>query len=182
MLFFHAGIKTRCGVYIQLVYITVSVVQITYFDPFQQYLSNRKQAILFITQKHKTMNTAKNILSQNCPRCRKGKLFVAKTYDLKNFNKMHDQCSVCAQRFELEPSFYFGAMYISYAQQVALFAIITVVISTLFAEADIIWYIISIAGFSLILFPFTFRLSRSIWIHLFVKYNAALRPDLQQSS
>lgn len=84
---------------------------------------------------------------------------------------MYEKCPSCGQRFELEPSFYFGAMYVSYAQQVAWFVVVFISIEVLFSGTDLVWYLVSVGVLSIVLFPFTFRLSRSIWIHFFVKYD-----------
>ncbi|MBV6647485.1 MAG: DUF983 domain-containing protein [Cyclobacteriaceae bacterium] len=120
---------------------------------------------------HRTSGILKNILYQRCPKCRKGNLFVNQVYNLKGFSRMYEKCPSCGQRFELEPSFYFGAMYVSYAQQVAWFVVVFISIEVLFSGTDLVWYLVSVGVLSIVLFPFTFRLSRSIWIHFFVKYD-----------
>lgn len=85
---------------------------------------------------------------------------------------MPDKCPHCGQRYELEPSFFYGALYVSYALQVAIFATVSVAVSVLAPEAPTSWYLIGVAGAALILFPLVIRLSRSIWIHFFVKYDS----------
>lgn len=109
-------------------------------------------------------------VSQKCPRCRKGELFYSGTYDLKNFTKMRDECPVCGQQYMLEPSFYDGAMYVSYALQVALFVSVFVAIQVLYPDAEVGWYIGGIIGLVVLLYPLIFRLARSFWIHFFVSY------------
>ncbi|MGB3467761.1 MAG: DUF983 domain-containing protein [Cyclobacteriaceae bacterium] len=109
-------------------------------------------------------------LSQKCPRCRKGELFYSSTYDLKRFTKMRDECPNCHQSYVLEPSFYDGAMYVSYALQVALFVSVFVAIQVLYPEAPVGWYIAGIIGLVVVLYPLIFRLARSFWIHFFVNY------------
>ena len=42
------------------------------------------------------------------------------SYNLKQFMKMNDRCPACAQYLEIEPGFYYGTAYISYAMTVAL--------------------------------------------------------------
>jgi hypothetical protein len=77
-----------------------------------------------------------------------------------------------------EPSFFDGAMYISYAMQVALIITVFVALNVLgFAE---LWLIITLSiGLSLIMIPITFRLSRSAYINLFVKYNPDNRSEYE---
>lgn len=112
-----------------------------------------------------------SVLSQNCPRCRKGKLFAHGPYHLRKFFLMNDSCSCCGQTFHLEPSFYDGAMYVSYAIQVALFVTVFVALSVLHPQAGLAWHIGGITSLVIVFSPMTYRLSRSLWIHFFVKYN-----------
>ena len=84
--------------------------------------------------------------------------------------KMEQRCSHCNQVYHLEPSFYYGALYVSYGLQVALFATIAVAISVLFDDAPTSWYLGGVTIAAVVLFPVIYRLSRSIWIHFFVKY------------
>jgi len=112
-----------------------------------------------------------SIATQKCPSCRKGKMFVGHPYNLKTFNKMHDKCSNCGSSFDLEPGFYMGAMYVSYAIQIAVFALIFILSQIFYSEAGIAWYAIWIIGIILLSFPIIFRVSRSIWLHIFVPFN-----------
>ncbi|MCT4622055.1 MAG: DUF983 domain-containing protein [Schleiferiaceae bacterium] len=111
------------------------------------------------------------ITRMKCPRCHEGDLFESKNaYDFKNMAKMHEECPVCKQSFSPEPNFYYGAMYVSYAYSVALFVAVYV-ISAVFLDLGI-WATISLlAGVLLVLSPYLFRLSRSTYIHIFVKYD-----------
>lgn len=113
-----------------------------------------------------------SIFKQKCPRCRQGDLFVSHAYDLPRFTKMHEKCPNCGLRYELEPSFFYGAMYVSYAFQIAVFVAVFVAIQVLYPEADTWVYILGVVGSILLLFPLIIRLSRTIWIHIFVKYRA----------
>lgn len=114
-----------------------------------------------------------SIIQLRCPRCRQGKLFSHKAYNLKHFNKMHEKCSCCGKHYMLEPSFFEGAMYVSYAIQVAIFITVFTAVSILAPERPpIILYIAPTISAVVLLAPVTFRLSRSVWIHFFVKYDA----------
>ncbi|MEO0066520.1 MAG: hypothetical protein RI983_1846, partial [Bacteroidota bacterium] len=61
-------------------------------------------------------------LSNKCPRCREGELFVRKSaYGLKgSATEMYEICPVCHQPTEIEVGFYYGTGYVSYALSVAL--------------------------------------------------------------
>lgn len=70
----------------------------------------------------------------------------------------------------MEPSFYFGAMYVNYAIAVALFVAIFI-ISKVFLGFSILHSFITVIIISLLLTPISLRLSRIIWINFFVSYN-----------
>ena len=69
----------------------------------------------------------------------------------------------------LEPSFFYGAMYINYAITVGL-SILVFLISKLIFEGSLLLSFIAIIFSLLLLTPVNLRLSRIIWIHLFVQY------------
>lgn len=110
------------------------------------------------------------IAKGKCPRCHEGEMFPNHNpYDLKHMTDINSECDVCGQTFEPEPNFYYGAMYVSYAYTVAIF-VASYVISSLILNLGI-WYVIgSTVGSLIILSPFVFRLSRTTWLHINVKY------------
>lgn len=114
-----------------------------------------------------------SILGQRCPRCREGEMFQSGAYNLTSFTKMHKSCGSCGHTFESEPGFFMGAMYVSYAFQVAIVVTTFVAITILIEDAPVWLYLTTILAMAALLFPMIFRLSRSIWIHLFVEY----KPD-----
>ena len=82
---------------------------------------------------------------------------------------MPERCEVCGQKYELETGFFYGAMYVSYALTIALSVALWVAISVF---VDITWwlfFIIDVAVLVLIA-PYIFKLSRSVWINFFVHY------------
>jgi uncharacterized protein (DUF983 family) len=113
----------------------------------------------------------KNILSFKCPRCHQGELFAFKWYDLKNSNKMHSNCSVCQQRTELEPGFYHGTGYVSYALTVG-FSIVTFILWELitgytFKNKELFWWLPLNISALILMQPWLMRLSRVIWLTAF---------------
>lgn len=109
-----------------------------------------------------------SILHHRCPRCHNGKLFSAAAYS-KHFSKMPEQCSSCGLHYNPEPSFYTGAMYVSYALQVALFTTVYVALRVLFNPSTEV-YIITTMALAVLLLPVTLRLSRAIYINFFYSY------------
>ena len=85
--------------------------------------------------------------------------------------KINDSCSHCGTKYRIEPSFFFGAMYVSYAVGIA-FAVAAFIISFLLFETSLITSFISIVGTMIIFLPVIIRLSRNIWINFFIHYNA----------
>ena len=83
---------------------------------------------------------------------------------------MFDTCSHCGLKYKMEPSFFYGAMYVSYAVGVA-FAVAAFVVSFFFFKADLVTVFISIVLTLIAFLPVIIRLSRNIWINFFVKYN-----------
>ena len=69
----------------------------------------------------------------------------------------------------IEPAFYFGALYVSYAITVAV-CIITFIISKLLIGLPI-YHLLLVVFIVLILFiPINLRLSRILWINMFINY------------
>ncbi len=113
-----------------------------------------------------------SILNGKCPRCHKGDLYKNNhPYQFKDFGKTHTHCSACGLKYEKEPGFFYGAMYVSYALTVAFSVAIAVAIYVLFREASYVVYMISILVGLVVLMPLSFRLSRTIWINFFQRYD-----------
>ncbi len=112
------------------------------------------------------------IIKGECPQCHQGKMFNYPAYDLRSFGKANTTCSVCGLHFEIEPGFFIGAMYVSYAMNVGLF-LTTVFVLYFFFNDPVLWiYIASVTSLSLLAYPLIFRYSRILFLHIFggVKY------------
>lgn len=107
-----------------------------------------------------------------CPRCQQGDLFETGTFTFRKPFHMPDVCSICTQKYYPEPGYYYGAMFMSY-------------IITSFFSLGLVGICILVFGWSVeasfalllvmigIFFVWFFRTSRSAWIHMTVKYDAA---------
>ncbi len=86
---------------------------------------------------------------------------------------MNVTCEVCGLRFEVEPGFFYGSMYVSYGFSVGIFLLTWVGISLLFNDPGIWTYIITVIVIAAITYPFNVRLSRMIMLHAFggIKYD-----------
>ena len=97
-------------------------------------------------------------LQQRCPRCRQGLIFRGPI-------TMNDYCPVCRLRFEREPGYFLGAMYISYPLSLPILGLLTLLGSWLLPGWRI-EFIILLSGFAFIPFvPLVFRYSRVLWIY-----------------
>lgn len=118
------------------------------------------------------------ILQARCPRCREGKLFTHPWWNITKFDNMPERCPHCGVRYEVEPGFFYGAMFVSYGFSVAIMVALGVGIYVLFNDPDNIWigYILPITLLSLLAVPFNFRISRNLFIHLFsgISYDPTL--------
>ena len=112
-----------------------------------------------------------SILTGSCPRCQNESMYLDKNpLHFSKILKMHEKCSHCDLTYQIEPSFFYGAMYVSYGLNVAL-SIAAFVISYLFIHSSLKTSFISIIVSNIILFPFVLRWSRNIYINLFVSFD-----------
>ena len=113
-----------------------------------------------------------SIFKGKCPVCHEGDVYTSnQIYNIKEFDKMHENCSVCGHKYEIENGFFYGAMYVSYAMTVA-FSVAAFILTYLFyPNAAYYHYIISIVLAVFLLAPITYRGSRVIWMNFFTKYN-----------
>ncbi|MNK00421.1 hypothetical protein D3C87_182050 [compost metagenome] len=111
------------------------------------------------------MSKFKPILDGACPICGKGKIFETKgsLFHMKA-PKMHERCSECNYRFDKEPGYFFGAMYISYGLAVAELLPVFLVLSWFIPLGWI--FAVMLVVLMLTMF-FNFRVSRVLWIHIF---------------
>lgn len=130
-----------------------------------------------MTDKKKAPPYLLSVLTNKCPRCRQGNLFTHKSAysNLKNNVKMNDHCSVCGQPTEIEVGFYYGTGYVSYALTVA-FSVATfiawwVLIGISLDDNSIFWWLGINSVTMIALQPLLMRLSRSLWLSWFVKYD-----------
>jgi uncharacterized protein (DUF983 family) len=84
--------------------------------------------------------------------------------------KMHENCSHCGLKYQIEPSFFYGAMYVSYGLNVATGIAAFIISFVIFGSSLKVAFIAIIASL-IVLFPFVLRWSRNIYINMFVSYD-----------
>jgi hypothetical protein len=88
---------------------------------------------------------------------------------------MNKNCSVCGQPMELEIGFYYGTSYVSYALtvliSVASLVAWYIIIGMSTSDNRFFWWLGLNSVFLILLQPWLMRISRSIWISFFVRYD-----------
>jgi len=120
------------------------------------------------------------MLHAKCPRCRRGDMFSGNAYSLTT-NKINEDCPRCGMHFEIEPGYFYAAMYVSYALNVGAscaFALITYLVTN---NTTSPWlYTGVIIGGCFLLAPVFFRTSRVLllyWLSPKIHYQPYLDVD-----
>jgi len=104
------------------------------------------------------MSVAYAIVKGKCPRCGQGTIF-------QRFFVMHPQCPVCGLKFQREPGYFLGAMYISY-----FLSLVCLLAFFLPLHHFVHQPLSTVLGVSVLLYlplaPFVFRYSRIVWIYI----------------
>jgi len=115
-----------------------------------------------------------SIFTGYCPKCHQESMYSNKNpYHLSEVLLINEKCSHCKTKYRIEPSFFYGAMYVSYGVGIA-FAVAAFVISHFVFEASIHLIFISIIGTLVVFAPLIMRLSRNIWINIFMNFDKSL--------
>ncbi|WP_299605826.1 DUF983 domain-containing protein [Aquimarina litoralis] len=111
-----------------------------------------------------------SIFTGTCPVCQNESMYKEQNpYKLGRIFQMHERCSHCNTKYKIEPSFFYGAMYVSYGVGIA-FAVAAFVIGNLILKFNLLQSFFIIVGTLIVFFPVILRLSRNIWINLFMHY------------
>src|ERR1700755_2724087 len=120
----------------------------------------------------KTLNVVKDMvpsefkaaLHAKCPKCRTGNMFTGPMYSFGT-QKMNPSCPHCNFTFEIEPGYFYVAMFVSYAMNVAEMVTLAIATSVLTGSTSRWLYISILLGRSCILSPYHFRYSRVILLY-----------------
>jgi uncharacterized protein (DUF983 family) len=118
-----------------------------------------------------------SVLHGVCPRCQQEKVFRYGPYQNFDFTTMHGRCAACGQAFAPEPDFYQGAMYVSYGLSTGLFLAVGVLM-LFYLELGYLVTFSTIGVVAVALLPVLFRVSRLVWLNLFVNY----KPGVSRQS
>lgn len=111
------------------------------------------------------MNFVQKVVSGSCPQCENEKVFSSSgNILLLKAPKMEDSCSNCGHKYEIEPGFFFGAMFVSYALIVAELGVAYVLIQSFVSNTEAL---IAIMFGVIVLTSFTnYKFSRLIWMYM----------------
>ncbi len=104
------------------------------------------------------------MIHSKCPKCHIGNVFEGKVYSLRK-QYMNETCPYCGVKYEVEPGYFYAAMYVSYALSVAQTVTVSVAIAILTRSESPWIYLIGLALTILIFSPFNFRYARLILLH-----------------
>ena len=112
-----------------------------------------------------------SIIHLKCPRCHRGKFLQSPAYDMSKITRVRSHCEKCDLNYKIEPSFYYGSMYVSYAVGVAIMVAIIgcfLIFSDEFSflKTFITLVVVIVAGA-----PYINAVSKILWANLFFKYD-----------
>lgn len=135
------------------------------------FTNRRSRMNLNFLQMLKKGTKLNSILTGTCPRCQEERMYVDRNpYNLTKLYTMHENCSHCGLHYQLEPSFFYGAMYVNYGLTVGV-GVAAFIIAKVIFGLGITGSFIAIIAALVVLMPINSRLARNIYINMFVSYN-----------
>jgi len=113
------------------------------------------------------MNNFTAMLKGRCPRCHQGHMFTPPNYRPFQKQKMNQDCEVCHLHYEIESGFFWGAMYFSYALNIAESVTLAFIIYFITGSHSPWLYSGIIISFILLSTSFNFRYGRILLLYLF---------------
>lgn len=120
-----------------------------------------------------------SIITMKCPRCRRGHMFKDQNpyrkFSLKHIFDMYDNCPVCGLKYDMEPGFWYGTGYVSYALAVAIsvasYIAWWVLIGVSTDDSRIFWWLGTNAFILVAAQPWMMRISRVLYMRFFARYD-----------
>lgn len=117
-------------------------------------------------EKGKFLKVAGLCLQQKCPKCGKEKIFKKNTEWIA-FPEMHKLCPNCHYKFDREPGYFLGAMFVSYALAVGEGLVTFILLKLIFTQMEYFTIAFTIAIVILLFSIWNYKQARVIWINLF---------------
>lgn len=123
-------------------------------------------------------NILYSVFANKCPRCHQGKvLSCSNPMAISKIIDTEPNCSNCGLKYEKEPGFFYGAMYVSYGLTSGIFIVMFILDLTVF-NMDTTPFAILMISIILVTFPFVTRWSRVLWLNFFFRY----QPELDKNA
>ncbi len=107
-----------------------------------------------------------NIIQEKCPNCGQSHVFQKSTR-MFEMPVMKEKCDHCNYKFDREPGYFLGAMYISYGIAVFICVLTFLLFHFGFPFLPIVYTPIAIGMSILLIAKKNYKISRIIYIHLF---------------
>ncbi|HUH19608.1 DUF983 domain-containing protein [Albibacterium sp.] len=118
------------------------------------------------------------LVHAKCARCRKGRMFEPGVFK----QKMFIRCEYCDLFYERHPGYFYVAMYVSYALNVAEVIALAIATFVLSGGSENVWlYLAVILTFTILLAPFNFCYSRVLHMH-FLDPGLKYQPDIAEQA
>jgi uncharacterized protein (DUF983 family) len=114
----------------------------------------------------KVINFVAGVYKEKCPNCGDGHVFEKRTALFK-IPEMNERCSECEYRFEREPGYFIGAMYLGYGLAIFEGILAFLFCHFLLPEMSAEWIILPVTLPMLLLAKKNFKWSRILYIHIF---------------
>ena len=117
------------------------------------------------------------IRKYKCPKCHQGDLFKTPLTSMEGVYNMYPKCPKCGQDFEMEPGFYWGAMYVGYGLY-CFYMLGTIGILIFGFGLTVNQSFVSALAGGIIMVPVIARLARVQWINIAVRYNKRIADQV----
>lgn len=96
-------------------------------------------------------------------------------------NRVRESCPRCGLKYKIEPSFYYGSMYVSYAVGVAVAIAVYILVLLFGLQLSVAGIFATIAGALIILMPLIGAISKSIWANFFFKFDKTISNRVKRT-
>ncbi len=127
-------------------------------------------------------NKLYSIFKGTCPRCHEEPMYVnSNPYKIFEIFDMDEKCSNCGKKYKIEPYFFYVSGYVTFAVSLIFAALafgMSYGIFSLSLNSTAAIIIATLLGLS----PIIMRLSRNIWLNIFIHYDASLSYNSKKKS
>lgn len=124
-------------------------------------------------------NKLYSIINIKCPQCHEGAFLERKVYDFSAFTKVRKTCPCCQLNYHVEPSFYYGSMYVAYALGVAIMVAVIVLNLLLFTSFSFVRTFSMVVGAVILTAPLMNALAKIIWANFFFSYKKDWKDQIK---